>query len=220
MSQAPVTQAELKPTNRRLESFSDGVFAIVVTIMILEIHVPDSLASRDDPAALWHFASLLGTYAVSFLIIVNLWISHHYLILTLSKPTKSTIWFNNLLLFSVSLLPLSTQFLGKHPDSSTAAAAYGLVAAVCTASFMLLRGHASRRTHNSGYREIHRRVLRRTWAFLAIYSASVPLAFVSPWLAWACFIAILPPMLLLQVIRAPAHGQVSADHHALEHSCP
>jgi uncharacterized membrane protein len=213
-------QSELKPTNRRLESFSDGVFAIVVTIMVLEIHVPDSLAFRDDPAALWQFASLVGTYAVSFLIIVNLWISHHYLILTLSKPAKSTIWFNNLLLFSVSLLPLSTQFLGRHPSSSTAAATYGLVAALCTASFMLLRGHAARRTHNSVYREIHRRVLRRTWAFLAIYSTSIPLAFISPLLAWACFVAILPPMLLLPVIRAPAHPDQSTDHQTLERSCP
>ena len=220
MSARSTDQAELKPTNRRLESFSDGVFAIVVTIMVLEIHIPDSLAVREDPGALWHFGSLLGTYAVSFLIIVNLWTSHHYLILTLSRPAKSTIWFNNLLLFSVSLLPLSTQFLGMHPGSSTAAAAYGLVAALCTASFMLLRGHASRRTHHAGYREIHRRVLRRTWVFLAIYSASIPLAFIDPWLAWACFVAILPPMLLLPIIRAPAHSAKSEEHHALEHSCP
>jgi uncharacterized membrane protein len=212
-------ETELKPTNRRLESFSDGVFAIVVTIMILEIHIPGSLAFRDDPVALRHVGSLIGTYAVSFLIIVNLWISHHYLILTLARPAKSTIWFNNLLLFSVTLLPLSTLFLGMNPSSSRAAAAYGLVASICTASFMLLRAHAARRTHNSAYREIHRRVLRRTWVFLAIYAASIPLAFVSPWLAWACFVAILPPMLLLPIIRAPAHGEESPDR-ALERSCP
>jgi len=213
-------ETELRPTNRRLESFSDGVFAIVVTIMILEIHVPESLAFRDDPIALRHVGALIGTYAVSFLIIVNLWISHHYLILTLARPAKSTIWFNSLLLFCVTLLPVSTLFLGIHPGSSRAAAAYGLVAALCTASFMLLRRHAMRRTHNEVHREIHRRVLRRTWVFLAIYAASVPLAFVSPWLAWACFVAILPPMLLLPIIRAPTHGNEMPEDRALEHSCP
>jgi uncharacterized membrane protein len=213
-------EVELRPTNRRLESFSDGVFAIVITIMVLEIHVPDRLAFANDPAAMGELATELLAYGLSFLVIANLWISHHYLILTLGKPTKSTIWFNSLLLFFVSLIPLSTRFLGMYPNSSRAAAAYGLVAAACTASFMLLRGHASRRTHNDGYREIHRRVLRRTWVFLAIYAASVPLAFVSPWLAWVCFVTILPPMLLLPVIRAPAHGEESPESRALEHSCP
>ena len=220
MSAPLVAESELKPTNRRLESFSDGVFAIVITIMILEINVPDSLAIRDDPAAFRHLGSLVSTYAVSFLIIVNLWISHHYLILTLAKPAKSTIWFNSLLLFCVTLLPVSTRFLGMHPGSSRAAAAYGLVAALCTASFMMLRGHAARRTHNAVHREIHRRVLRRTWLFLAIYAVSIPLAFVRPWLAWACFIAILPPMLLLPIIRAPRLGKETPEDRALEHSCP
>ena len=212
---------ELRPTNRRLEYFSDGVFAIVITIMVLEIRIPDSLAFRDDPGALRHFGSLIGTYAVSFLIIVNLWISHHYLVLTLTRPAKSTIWFNNLLLFSVTLLPISTLFLGMHPGSSRAAAAYGLVAALCTASFMLLRGHAARRTHSELHREIHRRVLRRTWVFLIIYAASIPLAFISPWLAWACFVAILPPLLFLPVIRAQgAPAPVTAEHQELDRSCP
>ena len=130
---------ELRPTNRRVESFSDGVFAIVITIMVLEIGIPDSLALGNDPAALRAFGAVFLTYALSFFVIANLWVSHHYLIFTLNRPTRTTIWFNNLLLFCISTIPLVTRFLGMYPTSSKAAAAYGLVGAASTAAFMLLR---------------------------------------------------------------------------------
>jgi len=211
---------ELRPTNRRVESFSDGVFAIVITIMVLEIGIPDSLAFGNDPAALRAFGAVFLTYALSFFVIANLWVSHHYLIFTLSRPTRTTIWFNNLLLFSISTIPLATRFLGMFPTSSKAAAAYGLVGAASTAAFMLLRSHASRRTHNEAHRDIHHRILRRTALFLSIYIAAVPLAFVNVWLAWACFV-IVPPMLVVPVIRAQiARKGAAEDHHEMEHSCP
>jgi uncharacterized membrane protein len=163
---------------------------------------------------------VIAAYALSFLVIVNLWTSHHYLIFTVSKPARSTIWFNNLLLFWVTIIPLTTRFLGMHPTSPRAAAAYGLGSAACTASFMLLRSHAARMTHNALHRGIHLLVLRRTWLFLAIYLASTPLAFVSPWFAWACFV-IVPPMLFLPVIRASVGPKSApAEDRALEHSCP
>jgi uncharacterized membrane protein len=212
--------SELRPDNHRIESFSDGVFAIVVTIMVLEIRVPDSLAFGNDPAAFNDFATYIGTYALSFLVIVNLWTSHHYLLFTIRRPARSALWFNSLLLFCVSLLPISTRFLGMHPTSPRAEAAYGLVAVMCTGSFMLLREHAARTTHNEVHRGIHRRVLRRTWGFLAIYAASIPLAFVSPWLAWACFV-IVPPMLFLPIIRAEAEPMAGTEgNRGLERSCP
>jgi len=169
----PHIESELKPDSHRVEAFSDGVFAIVVTIMVLEIRIPDSLAFGTDPAALKHFATYLGTYALSFLVIVNLWTSHHYLLFTVRNPARTTLWYNSLLLFTVSLVPIATRFLGMHPMSSRAAAGYGLVAAACTAAFMLLRSHAARTTQNEVHRGIHRRVIRRTWVFLTIYLASI-----------------------------------------------
>ena len=211
--------SELMPDNRRLESFSDGVFAIVVTIMVLEIRIPDTLAFGNDPVALKEFATYVGTYALSFLVIVNLWTSHHYLLFTLRQPARTTLWYNSLLLFSVTLIPVATRFLGMHPTSPRAAASYGFVAALCTAAFMLLRSHAARTTRNDVHRGIHRRVIRRTWLFLTIYLASIPLAFVNLWLAWACFV-IVPPMLFLPVIRVPVMGEEAPHDHALERSCP
>jgi len=213
-------EPELRPTNRRVESFSDGVFAIAITIMVLEIQIPDSLAFANDPVALRKFGAGYLTYALSFFVIANLWVSHHYLIFTLSRPTRTTIWFNNLLLFCISTIPLVTRFLGMHPMSSKAAAAYGLVGAASTAAFMLLRSHASRRTHNEAHRDIHHRILRRSAIFLAIYIVSIPLAFADVRLAWVCFV-IVPPMLVVPVIRAQlAKNDVPEDHQDMEHSCP
>jgi len=212
-------ESELTPDNHRMEAFSDGVFAIVVTIMVLEIRIPDTLAFGTDRAVLGDFVTYLGTYALSFLVIVNLWTSHHYLLFTVSNPARTTLWFNSLLLFTVTLVPVATRFLGMHPTSPRAAAAYGSVAAVCTAAFMLLRSHAARTTRNDVHRGIHRRVIRRTWVFLAIYIASVPLAFANIWLAWVCFV-IVPPMLFLPVIRVPLNEAHGMHRQAFERSCP
>lgn len=215
----PHVESELKPDNRRMASFSDAVFAIVVTIMVLEIRIPDDLAFGNDRAALMGFVSYVGTYALSFLVIVNLWTSHHYLLFTVPRPARSTLWYNNLLLFCITLIPLTTRFLGMNPGSPRAAAAFGLVGAAATGSFILFRAHAARQTRSELHRGIHWRVIRRAWLFLAIYLASVPLAFVNLWLAWACFI-IVPPMLFVPVIRAAGHRDHTPDERALEHSCP
>ena len=211
---------ELRPTNRRLESFSDGVFAIVITIMVLEIEIPESLAFANDPIELRAFAGAVIAYSLSFLVIANLWVSHHYLIFTLAMPSRTTIWFNNLLLFAITLVPVATRFLGMFPTSPKAAASYGAIALLCTAAFMLLRSHAARHTRNELHRSIHRRILSRTWLIIGIYAASIPLAFVNSWLAWACFVAV-PPMLFLPIIRAEkAPGEMKMDDQGAERSCP
>lgn len=95
---------ELSPDNHRIEAFSDGVFAIAVTLMMLEIRIPDSLAFGSDPAALKTFVTLLATYALSFFVTMILWISHHYLIFTIPRPDRETVWLNNLILFCVTLI--------------------------------------------------------------------------------------------------------------------
>jgi uncharacterized membrane protein len=213
-------ETELRPTNRRLEGFSDAVFAIVITITVITVRIPDSLAFADDPEAVRRFAVELLTYALSFVVIANLWTSHHYLAFTLDMPARATIWLNNHLLFWVTMIPIVTYFLGRYPGSPRACAAYGIVGVGITGAFMLLRSHAARTTPNELHRAIHHRVLRWTWLFVTIYAASIPLAFVRPWLAWACFL-IVPPMFFLPIIRARmASESMPRERPDLEHSCP
>jgi uncharacterized membrane protein len=208
-----LTSATLSPDNDRIEAFSDAVFAIVVTIMMFEIHIPDGLAFDRDQAAFAAFATLLATYALSFLVIMILWASHHYLIFTIPKPNRATIWLNALLLFCVSLIPIAAQFLGMHPTSPRALAAYGFVLMLCTTSFSLMRIHAINVCPNELHQAIHRRVLRKTWIAIAIYCLSMFLAFWDIRLAWACFM-VTPALFFLPVVQNPA------GHHAFEDEGP
>jgi uncharacterized membrane protein len=191
---------ELRPTNRRIENFSDAVFAIVVTIMVLEIRIPDSLAFAGDGAALEDFAALLVTYALSFVVVGILWGSHHYLLFTLPTADRTTLWLNNLVLFWVTLIPIVARFFGLHPTSPRAAAAYAFVIMMNTTAFSILRGHAARVSLNELHRAIHDRVFRRAWIAIALYAAAIALAFADIRLAWI-LLAILPGLFFLPVVR-------------------
>jgi len=191
---------ELRPSNRRIEAFSDAVFAIVVTIMILEIRIPDELAFRADHEALLRFAALIGTYALSFVVIAIFWSNHHYLIFTLPKADRTTIWLNNNALFWITLIPIVARFFGQHPTSPRAVAAYAFIVMTCTVSFSLLRRHGAEISRNEFHRSLHRRVFKRIWPAVIVYAAAIPLAFVDVRLAWACLV-VLPALFFLPVTR-------------------
>ena len=191
---------ELRPSNRRLEAFSDAVFAIVVTIMILEIRIPDELALGNDRLALMRVAALFATYALSFVVVAIFWSNHHYLIFTLPKADRVTIWLNNHALFWITLIPLVARFFGQHPTSPRASATYAFVIMMCTVSFSMLRRHGARISRNAFHRSLHRRVFRRIWPAVALYAAAIPLGFLDIRLAWACLV-VLPALFFLPITR-------------------
>lgn len=192
--------SELRPSNRRIEAFSDAVFAIVMTIMVFQIHIPDSLATGDDTVALQSFAALLATYALSFVVIAILWGSHHYLIYTLPKADRSTIWLNNNVLFWVTLIPIVARFFGQHPTAPRAAGSWAFTIMMCTIALSLLRLHARRVSRNELHKALHNRVFRKSWPAALAYAATIPLAFFSMPLTWLCFV-VLPLLFVLPVTR-------------------
>jgi TMEM175 potassium channel family protein len=212
---------ELRPTNRRIEAFSDGVLAIVVTIMIFQIKIPDSLAFGNDRLALEQFGALIATYALSFVVIAILWGSHHYLIYTLPKADRLTIWLNNHVLFWITLIPLVARFLGSHPMSPRAAAAWAFVIMMCTISLSLLRLHAVRVSQNELHKALHRSVFRRSGPAIVVYAATIPLAFIDMRLVWICFV-ILPMLFILPVTRRgpQMHRTFAQDKERAPESAP
>ncbi|MCW3798466.1 TMEM175 family protein [Sphingomonas sp. BN140010] len=190
---------ELRPTNRRQESFSDAVFAIVVTIMILEIRIPDALAFDSDGQALMGLAAVVATYALSFVVIAIFWSNHHYLVFTLLRADRATIWLNNNALFWITLIPIVAHFFGLHPTAPRAVAAYAFVVMTCTLSFGLLRG--AKISRNQLHRSLHRRVFRRIWPAVIAYGAAIPLAFADVHIAWACLL-VLPGLFFLPVTQS------------------
>jgi uncharacterized membrane protein len=97
-------------TTSRLEAFSDGVIAIIVTIMVLELRAP----SQPTLPALWKVAPIFISYGLSFLVVAIMWVNHHHLIHAVRQVTARLLWSNLNLLFWMSLVPFVTDFLGKN----------------------------------------------------------------------------------------------------------
>src|SRR5499433_4248583 len=101
--------SEERPTADRLAAFSDAVFAVIVTVMVLELKAPDQAAF----SALWPLWPTAISYAVSYLFIAIIWINHHYLWRFVGPPTLGLIWINFVHLFLVSLLPFATAWIAR-----------------------------------------------------------------------------------------------------------
>lgn len=100
---------ESKVTAERLTAFSDAVFAVIVTIMVLELKAPEQAAFSE----LWPLWPMAVSYAVSYLFIVIIWINHHHLMRFAGPPTLGFIWVNFIHLFLVSLLPFATAWVAR-----------------------------------------------------------------------------------------------------------
>src|SRR5499426_51987 len=111
---------EEKITAHRLAAFSDAVFAVIVTIMVLELRAPDQPAF----SALWLLWPTAISYAVSYLFIAIIWINHHYLMRLVGAPTPALIWINFLHLFMVSFLPFATAWVARTRLASGPVAFY------------------------------------------------------------------------------------------------
>jgi hypothetical protein len=118
------------PKNR-LEAFSDGVIAIVITLLVLEIHVPPNplVTNQEMLNAILKLAPHLVAYMISFLVCAVWWVAHHALIHDLRQVDTALLWANNLFLLGLAFLPFPTALLGQHPAQPIAAACYGVVGA-------------------------------------------------------------------------------------------
>ncbi len=179
------------PMNKnRLEAFSDGVIAIIITIMVLELHIPDlreGFSDADVWAALLHLLPKLAAYLLSFLVVAIMWLNHHALFDKLPHSTAVLVWHNAFLLFTMSLIPLPTAFLSEHPTLSQAAMLYGLVMFLNALAFLLMRRYVEGR---AGLLPPNATVRRSNLLSTALYCSSIPLSLLSVYLSFVIFIII------------------------------
>ncbi len=119
----------------RLEAFSDGVIAVIITIMVLELHAP----AEPTLAALQAAVPTFFVYALSFLMVAIMWINHHHFFLHARRATPGLIWSNMFLLFWMSLVPFDTAWLGQHPTALAPIAIYSVTLAFCSSGFLLVQ---------------------------------------------------------------------------------
>ena len=119
----------------RLEAFSDGVLAILITIMVLELHRPQ----ETDIAALQPLLPVLLSYVLSFVFLGIYWNNHHHMLACTGRVTGGILWANLHLLFWLSLVPFVTGWMGAHPFISTPAALYGVVLLMAGMAYLILQ---------------------------------------------------------------------------------
>jgi uncharacterized membrane protein len=170
----------------RLEAFSDGVIAIIITIMVLEMKVPHG----DDLGALHHLLPVFISYVLSFVYIGTYWNNHHHLFHAVQKINGKILWANLYLLFWLSLLPFVTGWMGENHFSTLPVAVYGavlLMSAIAYSNLELalirLQGKDSQLAKAVG-QDFKEKIS------LVIYAAAIPLSFVNRWLAFSLYVAV------------------------------
>ena len=178
-------------TKTRLEAFSDGVLAIVLTIMVLELKVPHGDASL---AALRPLLPVFLSYGLSFLYIGIYWNNHHHLLQAAKKVNGAVLWANLYLLFWLSLLPFVTGWLGETGVRPWPVFCYNLVLLMAgVAYFLLSRALVA---HHGADSELARAVGARARAdvkgllSVVAYAAALPLTFLTPWAGLALAVAV------------------------------
>ncbi len=170
----------------RLEAFSDGVIAILITIMVLELKVPHGTSVSDIVPML----PLLLTYLLSFVILAIYWSNHHHLLHAASRISGGLLWANTHLLFWLSLVPFVTGWMGENHFAPVPTAAYGVVMLFAAIAYHVLQslilsaeGRSSRLAAAIG-RNLKGRVS------LVLYAAAIPLAFVWQWISDILYVAV------------------------------
>jgi uncharacterized membrane protein len=178
------TESELAETNR-IETFSDGVFAIAITLLVLELHVPDA-----PEGELWHALRQewpqFGAYLTSFVILGIMWVNHHSMFRQIRRADRGLMFLNLLLLLWTTLLPFPTSMFAEHLEdesinASVAAAVYSANLALAAIAFSLIWWYVLRKhlvDHSMTKTEVRRSLLRYSMGTV-IYGACIGISFVS-----------------------------------------
>jgi uncharacterized membrane protein len=202
------------PSPGRLEAFSDGVIAIILTIMVLELKAPD----RADLPALLHEWPIFMSYVISFFYVAVYWLNHHHLFHRVKRVDLPILWANIALLFFMSLIPFFTEWMESTRLSPFPTAVYAATMLVCGAAFSILDRAVRRQSIGESQIVLLRRAAqRKNLIAIAIYAIAIPVAFYHPPLSLALIflVALLYAVPSLWIERY-ADRLESQDAHHLE----
>lgn len=183
------------PGPGRLEAFSDGVLAIAITLLVLEIKAPHLEASQDVRATLLALLALTPkfvSYLLSFVFIAVFWVNHHQFFRLVRQVDAGLLWRNILLLLALSFIPFPTGMIGEYPRNPVALALFALVLMVAGIAFNLMWRHSQARRlfHTDVSAPLVERAKIHGLVGPALYALAAVMAFMLPAAAWIMFIAI------------------------------
>ncbi len=170
----------------RLEAFSDGVIAIIITIMVLELKVPEA----PNLAALKPRLPVLFSYALSFIYVGIYWNNHHHMLQSTRHVNGKILWANLHLLFWLSLFPLATAWVGENRAESTPTAAYGVILSLAGVAYTVLQHCII--THQGAHSLLAKAVGAdsKGKASLMLYATAILVSFIRPWIANGLYVLV------------------------------
>lgn len=170
----------------RLEAFSDGVLAIIITIMILELKVPDSYSYH----ALIVLLPKLFAYLLSYIYVGIYWNNHHHLISSITRTNAKILWGNLAWLFFMSLIPFSTAWLSHFYRQQLPAMVYGIVLLLTAFAYIYLQRQVVAFSDVST--ELQKEIGRDKKGYISVffYSIAIVLSFISSYLSITCFVIV------------------------------
>jgi uncharacterized membrane protein len=173
-------------SKNRMEAFSDGVIAIIITIMVLELKVPQG----HELAALKPLLPVFLSYVLSFIYVGIYWNNHHHLLHSTHKVSGGILWANLHLLFWLSLFPFATGWTGQNHLDRVPTAAYGVVLFMAAIAYYILQFAIIRQ---QGKDSLLASAVGKDWKgklSIAFYLSGIPLAFVNPWIATGIYVFV------------------------------
>jgi uncharacterized membrane protein len=170
----------------RLEAFSDGVIAILITIMVLELRIPEGA----DWQAVRPIVPVFVTYVLSFVFVGIYWSNHHHLLHMADRITGGILWANLHLLFWLSLTPFATGWMGRNNFAPLPTAIYGVVLLLAAVAYTILARMimAAQGPHSKLKEALGGDA--KGYLSMAMYASAIPLAFVNRWLAYTIYVAV------------------------------
>jgi uncharacterized membrane protein len=181
----------------RLEAFSDGVLAIIITIMVLDLRVPVSSAGHADHLSdLWPLRFVFFSYVLSFVNLAIYWNNHHHMLFVTERVSGAVLWANMHLLFWLSLMPFATAWMGENHFAATPTAVYGVVLLLAALAYYILQTVILREQGKDSLlaQAIGRDVKGKVSPLL--YVAAIGASFWQPLIAYALYVLVAAIWLL------------------------
>ncbi len=173
-------------STRRLEAFSDGVIAILITIMVLELHIPAGTSWH----ALGHELPVLGAYLLSFVYLGIYWNNHHHMLSAVFRVSGAVLWANLHLLFWLSLIPFTTAWMSEHRFPSIPTAVYGIVLLADAIAYLILQTTLLRAEGEQSRLRVALGSDVKGKLSPLLYCLGIGLAFADRWISLALYIVV------------------------------
>ncbi len=179
------------PTNR-IEAFSDGVIAIIITVMVFDLKLQEIPTDKTVWGELIKLTPKFISYAISFLMLSIMWVNHHQLFHQIKHTDRKLLWYSIHLLFWMSAVPFGTNFIGANPLLWQASFFYGIIFLMSALSFTLLRNYVLKNDllHENISKEAHIKIRNKNRMALGIYLLASVVSMISVYISFALFLVV------------------------------